>query len=76
VWRLVFVLYLLNSSAVLAGEIRRSVQIGIAITGKSNSSAINPKPAVGTIAEPEVSVPRPMDEPAAIGPRDIVPSTR
>ena len=74
-WRLVFVLCALTSSAVLAGESRGQLQVGITITGKGNPSAINPKPTAGPIAEPEASVPRPPERPAA-GPRDTAPSAR
>ena len=75
-WKLVFVLCPLLSSTVFAGENRGQLQVGITITGPGNSSAASPKPAAGAIAEPEVSVPRPTERPAAIGPRDTAPSTR
>jgi hypothetical protein len=75
-WRLVFALCLLLSSTCFAGEIRGRLEVGITITGKSNSSTISPKPAAGAIAETGVSVPRQMERPAAIGPRDIVRFTQ
>jgi hypothetical protein len=75
-WRPVFVLYLLLSSATFAGESRGQLQVGITITGKGNASAVSPKTGPGAIAEPEISVPGPTEKPAAVGPRDTAPSTR
>jgi hypothetical protein len=75
-WRLVFVLCLLLSSTTFAGESRGRLQVGITITGKGNSSAVSPKTAAGAFAETKLSVPRPTERPAAIGPRDTVPSIR
>ena len=72
--KLVFVLCLLLSSTVFAGESRGQLQVGITITGTGNSSVVSPKPAAG--AEPEVSVRLPTERPAAIVPRDNAPLNR
>ena len=65
-WHIVFILCLLLSSTIFAGESRRQMQVGITITEKSNSYPAGPKPAAGTISESEVSVPLPTERPAAI----------
>jgi hypothetical protein len=75
-WVLVFVLCLVQSSTTFARESRGQLQVGITINGNANSPAVNPKPAAGAIAKPEVSVPLPTERPAANGQGDRAPFTR
>jgi len=65
-WKLAFVLCLLPSSIVFAGESRGQLQVGLIITGNSKASAVRPTPAA--LASMHVSVPLPRARPAAIGP--------
>ena len=64
-WRSVFVLCLLLSSTTFAGESRGQMQVGITITGKSNSPALSANTAAGAIGETAVSIPLPKERPTA-----------
>ncbi len=75
-WRLVVVLCVLHASDVFAGERRSVLQVGIIITGNANSSTLNPKPAAGRLAGPQMAVPLPPERPVAVGARDSVSSSR
>jgi hypothetical protein len=66
-WGLAFVLCLLPSSVVVAGESRAQFQVGLTITGNGKASTINPTPAA-------IAVPLPRARPAALGPGDRAPS--
>jgi hypothetical protein len=69
-WRLAFILCLLPSSMVFAGEIRGQMQVGLTITGTVKAA----NPAAGIAGHTQASVPLPRKRPAAIGPGDTAPS--
>jgi hypothetical protein len=66
-WRLAFILCLLPSSMVFAGETRGQMQVGLTITGPVKAST------VGT-GHTQASVPLPRKRPTPIGPADTAPS--
>jgi hypothetical protein len=74
-WRLTFCLWtlcVLDASGVCAAESRKTLQVGITITGNGNASSVGPKPAAG----PLLTVPLPIQRPTTIGTRDRAQSTR
>jgi hypothetical protein len=71
-WRLAFILCLLPSSMVFAGETRGQMQVGLTITGTVKASAVSP--AAVAARHTQASVPLPRRRPAAIGPGDTAPS--
>jgi hypothetical protein len=74
-WRLAFVVCLLPSSVVFAGETRGQFQVGLTITGNGKASTATYAPAAIVPRYMQVSVPLPRERPAALG-RSDAPSTR
>jgi hypothetical protein len=73
-WRLAFVLCLLPSSIVFAGETRGQLQVGLTITGSGKAVTVNPKSAALASSNLQISVPLPRARPAAVGPGNTAPS--
>ena len=72
-WRIVVIFCALNATDVFAGTSRNAFRVGITITGNGNSPVLNPKPAAGPIAGPQMAIPLPPERRAAVGPRDNAP---
>jgi hypothetical protein len=75
-WRLAFVVCVLPSCAVFAGESKGQLQVGFTITGSSKASMVAPASAAIAPRNIQVSVPLPPERPAAFGRANTAQSAR
>jgi hypothetical protein len=69
-WRLAFVLYLLPSSVVLAGESTGQIHVGFTVVSSGKVSTVGSAPATIATGNIRGPVPLPPPRPAGIGPGD------